>query len=709
MEDIARLGLAVDSEAVPKGTDRLKKLETQSSKTEAAVTRLVSATLRLAAAYASWRIIEATISKYVRGTAEAERVQAQLTAAIKSTGGVAGQTLQALNAHADAMKRISVYDDEAINGAQALILTFTRIRGDVFPQATEATLNLATAMGGDLKGAALQVGKALNDPILGMTALSRAGIQFTDEQKRLVKQAVESNDILSAQKIILKELETQFGGSAKAARGTLGGALQALGNAFDDLFESTGPGSEAMRAALESLIDKITDPSFVSSVQNFGTALFNAFANAMPMIEKALQLAGWIADQAGGQKPMNVQNWGTLEHGPGAGSVLFSNETLMKQHLADMLAGNAVPETSLVGGEYPFGDMGSFFNDGTKTNVANLNKPAPKPPAINLGPTQDQLSAMEKAAKSYAKITAGARQFIDEQELQVRTLGKSAEETSRLTHEQELLAKATNDNIRLSPDQRRELEGLAASMAATEENARRMGDAFNFGRDVFKGFISDFRANTKEGQSFFEALANAGLSALEKLEDKMIDLATSQAWDMLWGGGSNSGSSGGGIGSMIQTLLGLGSTIATGAKIPQKGFIPGITGPKLFDAGGYTGYGGKYAPAGVVHRGEYVFSSEATRAAGVGNLDRMHRSLKGYADGGFVGANQNGGAQVNLQIVNASGTPVQAKTVSERQNGSGGVDLIVQLDQMNERLINTPGSRTRRGLQSMFGLRQQTN
>ncbi len=76
------------------------------------------------------------------------------------------------------------------------------------------------------------------------------------------------------------------------------------------------------------------------------------------------------------------------------------------------------------------------------------------------------------------------------------------------------------------------------------------------------------------------------------------------------------------------------------------GFVGGISGTAmsavmggaggLYDKGGYTGPGGKYQPAGVVHKGEYVFSKAAVDRIGVGNLEAMHRNLKGYAEGGFV-------------------------------------------------------------------------
>jgi hypothetical protein len=173
-------------------------------------------------------------------TVEAEFATAQLNAALKSTRGVSGQTVEALAAHASALQQLSIYDDDVIAGAQAMLLTFTRIHGDTFPKATEAVLNVAQAMGTDLKSAAIQVGKALNDPILGVSALARSGIQFTEAQREMIKQMVETNRLAEAQRIILAELETQFGGSAKAARDTFGGALQSLQNDIGNALTLTG-------------------------------------------------------------------------------------------------------------------------------------------------------------------------------------------------------------------------------------------------------------------------------------------------------------------------------------------------------------------------------------------------------------------------------------------------------------------------------------
>jgi len=225
----------------------------------------------------------ALMKNFVDNTIEAQGVQAQLAAALRSTGGASGQTIESLNANAVALQKVTNFGDEAIGTMQSLLLTFTKISGDVFPRATEAIANVAQRMGGDLQGAALQVGKALNNPIQGITALGRAGIQFTDKQKEMITSMMEANNILGAQNIILKELENQFGGSARAARETLGGAITSLGNAWGDLFEMAGPASEMLRLSIESLITAIQSPAFMAFVQMIGVALFNSLTMAVNM------------------------------------------------------------------------------------------------------------------------------------------------------------------------------------------------------------------------------------------------------------------------------------------------------------------------------------------------------------------------------------------------------------------------------------------
>lgn len=171
---------------------------------------------------------------------ESENAIAQTEAVLKSTGQTAGVTSKMVTDLANSFQRQTRYSDETIRSAENMLLTFTNISSKTFPGATEAVLDMATAMGTDLQSTAIQVGKALQDPVLGATALQRVGVRLTESQKDLIKSLVASGDAAGAQAVILKELQTEFGGSAKAAGQTFAGRLDILKNQLGEVQEAVG-------------------------------------------------------------------------------------------------------------------------------------------------------------------------------------------------------------------------------------------------------------------------------------------------------------------------------------------------------------------------------------------------------------------------------------------------------------------------------------
>jgi hypothetical protein len=174
-----------------------------------------------------------------------------------------------------------------------MLLTFKDIKGIRFDEATAAVLDMATAMGQDAQTSAVQLGKALNDPIKGIASLSKVGIQFTNDQKAVIKSLVETGDKAGAQKIILDELASQMGTAAEAARGTLGGALTSLKNAFDNLLEgdSGAGGVTGTRQAIEDLITTLNDPGIKRGVDSTANGLLT-IANAAIRLIAQLGNAG---------------------------------------------------------------------------------------------------------------------------------------------------------------------------------------------------------------------------------------------------------------------------------------------------------------------------------------------------------------------------------------------------------------------------------
>ncbi len=176
----------------------------------------------------------------VQAFREQSKAIAQVEAGLKSTAGQVGITSQELQNMATNLQNKTLFGDEVIlKDATAQLLTFTNITGENFGRTQEAALDLATRLDGDLKSASIQLGKALNDPVANLSALSRSGIQFSEDQKKVIKSLTETGHLAEAQTLILDELNKQYGGSAEAAAEADGGFTQ-LANSFGDLQEEIG-------------------------------------------------------------------------------------------------------------------------------------------------------------------------------------------------------------------------------------------------------------------------------------------------------------------------------------------------------------------------------------------------------------------------------------------------------------------------------------
>ena len=200
---------------------------------------------------------------------------AQVEAGLKSTGNQVGYTSKQLQQMASDLQGKTLFGDEQIlKDATAQLLTFTNISGEQFARTQQAALDLATRLDGDLKGASIQLGKALNDPVANLSALSRSGIQFSNEQKAVIKSLAETGQLAEAQTLILDELNKQYGGSAEAAAAADGGFTQ-LANAFGDLQEVIGETLMPMLTPLVQGLTKIvqTFQEAPKGVKIFGVAL----------------------------------------------------------------------------------------------------------------------------------------------------------------------------------------------------------------------------------------------------------------------------------------------------------------------------------------------------------------------------------------------------------------------------------------------------
>lgn len=223
--------------------------------------------------------LTAAITYCVKEYAEAEKVANRTNSIIKATGGVAGVSADQVSKLSASLQEQTTFSDEAIQSAQNILLTFTRIGSVVFPRATEATLDLATRMGVDASTAAQTLGKALERPMEGLSQLQRQGIFFTETQKAQIEYFEKTNQVAKAQKLILDNLATSVGGLARGEVDTLSGSFKKLANSFSDTAESIGKifapsvkeGTSILSAMLQTItntINAVTKPKETKSEDN---------------------------------------------------------------------------------------------------------------------------------------------------------------------------------------------------------------------------------------------------------------------------------------------------------------------------------------------------------------------------------------------------------------------------------------------------------
>ncbi len=164
--------------------------------------------------------------------AEAEKSSAKLEASFKNMGRTSGKTLEQLKQQATDLGEATTFDDEGIMEAQAALLSFGAVSGKAFDRALQGAADYAAATDTDLTTATKSFGKALADPVKGLSRLARAGIVFTEQQQEQVKALVESGDTLGAQNIILEGIEQRYKGVNETLSNTAAGETA---QAFEDL------------------------------------------------------------------------------------------------------------------------------------------------------------------------------------------------------------------------------------------------------------------------------------------------------------------------------------------------------------------------------------------------------------------------------------------------------------------------------------------
>ncbi len=215
--------------------------------------------------------------------------------------------------------------------------------------------------------------------------------------------------------------------------------------------------------------------------------------------------------------------------------------------------------------------LGDFYDAWKQNSVEAMN---------------ERLSKKKKKGKTakedpYEKIIRDSKQFIEMQNLEAESIGKTEEQTAQLRYEQEMLNKAADAHIKLTDAQKNEIKALSEEMARAEQHTKDLKEAYDFGKDTFKGFFTDMKDGLIEGKGLWGAFADAASNALQKIADKLLDSALDGIFDSLWSGGGGGGGLMGGLFSWITgghatgTEYSSGGVKWVGEKGPELMKVPG--------------------------------------------------------------------------------------------------------------------------------------
>jgi hypothetical protein len=184
--------------------------------------------------------VAAAVGELINAYSIQEQAEKRLSAVIQATGHAAGFTFNEMKAMAEEMQSVTMFGDEMVLGAQAILATFKSISGETFPRTIEAAADLSAVFGQSLQQSVTMLGKALEDPVAGMGAMKRVGVTLSAQTQKLVKDFVKLGNVEAAQNEILKAVEGQVKGTARAMAADGSGAITQFNNAVDDLKEELG-------------------------------------------------------------------------------------------------------------------------------------------------------------------------------------------------------------------------------------------------------------------------------------------------------------------------------------------------------------------------------------------------------------------------------------------------------------------------------------
>lgn len=260
----------------------------------------------------------------VKAAEKAATANAALGNVFESMG--IGHATERVKEYAEALSGTIAVEDETIKAVQTKLGTFAELAasadeaGGAFDRATVAAFDLASAGFGEATSNAVQLGKALNDPIKGITALTRSGVTFTEAEQERIKALVESGKVTEAQTMILEAIEKQVGGTAEASADSsdkmaiaFGQVQEAIGTLLLPAFEKLSGWAQTVAKAMEEnahlfviVGGAVAVLSGAVIAAKVGLMAYNAAMTLWAVGTKAVAAAQWLLNAALNANPIGI-------------------------------------------------------------------------------------------------------------------------------------------------------------------------------------------------------------------------------------------------------------------------------------------------------------------------------------------------------------------------------------------------------------------
>ncbi len=568
----------------------------------------------LAVAAVTFAAAGAGAFKSVKAFEAFETQQLRLSAVLKATDGSAGRTSAELEKLAQVVGMDTLASTSGVRDAIAQLLTFRSVAGDTFERTIKLSQDLAAVGFGNLSSSAVQLGKALEDPATGLSALKRVGVSFTQAQKEMINNFVATGEVAQAQNAILDAVEKQVGGAGTAAGGGLAGAYDGLAEATGILLERWGKQvvaatglKDAIRGiagAVDEVNQKATLPGQLESANNkiaHSREVIGAYNNnphTAPWVNPAEEQEKVLNDLLTKRKEIlrkidrqSVDAFDAYSKGLQA-KELAANERVTSVLSSQKKIIEQAQKTPL--------------QRVIDTNLSSAGVSADSDDGKRIVETTKRAFAMQAESAARTKTATAAQKQSDKVAAVIEALRLEGQQMTMNDTQRRIQNELISAGTSATAEQQAEITALVAANDDLAQKQSKAAELASFmGQQVSNQFdliTSQIKTGNSALDTFLKSMADAAIQAAAFGSGPLSGVF----------GGGTAGSQGAGIFGAVTRLLG-------------------------FSEGGYTGDGGKFQPKGVVHGGEYVFSKEATKKIGVSSLAALHKTAKGFSAGGYVG------------------------------------------------------------------------